>query len=106
MLEQHMYRCAGSCRLTACRAISQPASTRLEDATLCLSVRQRELKRAAQKQAILLTTSHPITHLEDAALGLLVGQRELDFAVDPAGADEGGVQAVDTVGGHDHLQGW
>ena len=43
------------------------------------------------------------TRLEDAALGLLVGQRELDFAVDAAGADEGGVQRVDAVCGHDDL---
>ena len=41
--------------------------------------------------------------VEDVPLGLDVRQREFDLAIDPAGADEGGVETFDLVGGHDDL---
>ena len=40
---------------------------------------------------------------EDLALGVLVGVLEEDLAVDTTRPDEGGVQRVDLVGGHDDL---
>ena len=48
------------------------------------------------------------THLvcvdvEDSPLSLLVWERELDFPVDPSGSDQGGVQRLDAVRGHDHF---
>jgi len=36
----------------------------------------------------------------------LVGRRELNLPVDPAGSEESRVQDVDTVCGHDDLEGW
>ncbi len=47
---------------------------------------------------------HPIgVNVEDAATGFVVRQRKLDLSVNPARTDQGRIQAVDTVGGHDHL---
>ena len=40
---------------------------------------------------------------KDSALGLFIWERELDFPVDPSGSDQGGVQRLDAVGGHDHF---
>jgi hypothetical protein len=40
---------------------------------------------------------------EDLALGDLIGVLEEDLAIDTAGTDQGGVERVDFVGGHDYL---
>ena len=40
---------------------------------------------------------------KNAALGLLVGEGELDLSVDTSGANEGGVEGLDAVSGHDDL---
>mmetsp|Transcript_385 Transcript_385/g.996 ORF Transcript_385/g.996 Transcript_385/m.996 type:complete len:285 (-) Transcript_385:792-1646(-) len=45
----------------------------------------------------------PRMDVEDAALRLHVGEGELDLAVDAAGAQQRGVEGLDPVGGHDHL---
>ena len=42
-------------------------------------------------------------NLEDVGPALEVGEAELDLAVEPAGAEEGGVEGVGPVGGHEHL---
>ena len=41
--------------------------------------------------------------LEDLHPGLLVGKRDLYLPVQPAGSEEGGVEGVGSVGGHDDL---
>ncbi len=41
--------------------------------------------------------------VEDLALGVLVWVLEEDFAVDAARSDQGGVERLDLVGGHDDL---
>jgi hypothetical protein len=40
---------------------------------------------------------------KDLALGDLIGVLEEDLAIDTAGTDQGGVERVDFVGGHDYL---
>lgn len=42
---------------------------------------------------------------EDEAFLSAVGQRELNLSVQAARTQEGGVQRVSSVGGHDHLKG-
>ena len=48
----------------------------------------------------------PRVNAEDAPLGLGVGQRELDLAINAPGTDQGRVQRLDAVGGHDDLPDW
>ena len=41
---------------------------------------------------------------EDSPLRLLIREGKLDLTVNPAWADQGWVQSLDSVGGHDNLQ--
>jgi hypothetical protein len=41
--------------------------------------------------------------LENVQSGILVRRRELDLAIDATRAEKGGVEDVDAVSGHDHL---
>ena len=45
----------------------------------------------------------PGVDLEDVDSALLIGQTELNFAVETAGTQQGRVQGVRSVGGHQHL---
>ena len=45
----------------------------------------------------------PGVDLEDVGAPLEVGQPELDLPVEAAGPEEGGVEGVGAVGGHQHL---
>ena len=42
-------------------------------------------------------------NLEDFESGGFVGQRNLDFSIQTTGSEEGRVQRVRTIGGHDHF---
>jgi hypothetical protein len=42
-------------------------------------------------------------NLEDFESGGFVGQRNLDFSIQTTGSEEGRVQGVRTIGGHDHF---
>ena len=48
----------------------------------------------------------PRVNAKDAPLGLGVGQRELDLAINAPGTDQGRVERLDAVGGHDDLPDW
>lgn len=41
--------------------------------------------------------------VEDSAFSFLIRQWELDLAIDSAGADQGRVESLNAIGGHDHL---
>ena len=45
----------------------------------------------------------PGVDLEDVDSALLIWQTELIFGIEPAGAQQGRVQGVRSVGGHQHL---
>jgi hypothetical protein len=50
-----------------------------------------------------MVNSVPGVNVKDSPLCLFVWERELNLPVDPAGADEGGVETLYAVGGHDDL---
>ena len=103
-LQYTLARCPEVCHLHSHTALPQRHHTRLGTDGFDVGTGQVVLLRDKLLEFHIVVEVHlGGVEGEDLALGVLVGILEKDLAIDTTGSDQGRIECLDFVGGHDDL---